>query len=205
MDAQIAINKRYKNLTCDNLSCGNNMGFAKLKAGEMVLDLGCGSGRESIEAAKIVGPLGRVTGVDLTTEMVIKAHERAFNDKVSNVHFITANIEQLPLPKESYNAIISNCVINHSPNKLKVFGEIYRVLKSGGRFIISDAVTKYTLPPEVKNDPQAWADCYGGAIMEAEYLAIVKQSGFQRIEILNKREYLKNGFEFASLTLLGFK
>lgn len=205
LDLADKINNKYRKLTCDSLSCGNNMDFAQLRPGETVLDLGCGSGRDSVVAAGLVGPKGRVIGLDLTPEMVHKARERALTEKVTNVEFVHGNIENLPFQQETIDVIISNCVINHSPDKLKVYQEIFRVLKLGGRFVISDAVSKEPLPGEVKNDPQAWADCYGGAVTEKEYIAIISVSGFNQIDILQKREYLKNGFDFASLTLLGLK
>ena len=199
------INQRYKQTTCDNLSCGNNLVYADINYGETVLDLGCGSGRDAVEVAQIVGPAGKVTGIDLTPEMVTRAWERATEEKINNVSFVEGSIESLPFPDNVFDLVISNCAINHCPDKYIVFQEIYRVLKPRGRFVISDVVSKDPLPDKVKKDPQAWADCYGGAITEKEYISIISQSGFQQTEIINKLEYLKNEFEFASLTIKSFK
>lgn len=205
METTQEIKNRYKNLTCDSLGCGNNLDSAGIKKGEKVLDLGCGSGRDCIAAAKIVGSTGKVTGLDLTPEMVIKARARIAEEKVDNVNFINGTIEALPLHDQSFDVVLSNCVINHSRDKTKVYREIWRVLKPGGRFVVSDAVSKEPLPQGVKNDPEAWAQCYGGAVTAEEYLSLIKAAGFDEVQILHKREYLKNGFDFVSLTLLGLK
>ncbi|MGE5417859.1 MAG: methyltransferase domain-containing protein [Acidobacteriota bacterium] len=186
---------------CSTLSCGSNLDYLNLQPGEWVLDLGCGAGRETLEAAKRVGKQGVVVGLDITSEMLKVAESNARDSQLSNARFITASIEQLPFADSSFNVVISNCVINHALDKSKVYREIHRVLKAGGKFVVSDAVCKQPLPDEIKNDPEQWAACFGGAITEEEYLKSISDAGFYKVFILNRREYMKNGYEFASLTI----
>ncbi len=188
-----------------NLSCGSNIGFLNIKPGENILDLGCGRGEDTIQAAIYTGPEGKVVGMDITQAMIDAAHVNADGIGVSNAWFIKGDIEKLPFEDSVFDAVMSNCVINHAKNKNRVYNEIYRVLKYGGRFVISDAVTKHPLPPEVKNDAEAWAQCFGGAITEDEYLDSIKSAGFCDVNILKRREYLKNGYDFISLTLMATK
>ena len=201
------IKTRYTNesdRTC-NLSCGSNIDFLKIKNGEILLDLGCGRGNETIEAAIQAGPEGKAIGLDLTTAMIEKAKSNAEKNRISNVDFIEGDIEILPFNKNAFDAVMSNCVINHAKSKNKVFREISRVLKKGGRFVISDAVTKESLPLEIKNNLEARAQCFGGAITEEEYLSALKSAGFENIDILKSREYVKNGYDFISLTIMAYK
>lgn len=188
-----------------NLSCGSNLDFLKIIPGENILDLGCGRGTETIQAAMLTGPEGKAVGLDITQAMIDAAHSNAEGIGVSNVWFIKGDIENLPFEDAAFDAVMSNCVINHAKSKKKVYSEIYRVLKQGGRFVISDAVTKTPLPPEVKNDPEAWAQCFGGAVTEKEYLDSIISSGFNNIEVLKRREYDKNGYDFISLTIMATK
>lgn len=188
-----------------NLSCGSNLDFLKIVPGESILDLGCGRGNETIQAAMLTGAGGRAVGLDITQAMIDAAHVNAEGIGVSNAWFIQGNIENLPFDEAVFDAVMSNCVINHARSKKKVYNEIFRVLKQGGRFVVSDAVTKTPLPPEVKNDPDAWAQCFGGAVTEKEYLDDIMASGFSNIEILKRREYIKNGYDFISLTIKAVK
>ncbi|MCR4435803.1 MAG: methyltransferase domain-containing protein [Clostridiales bacterium] len=188
-----------------NLSCGSNLDFLKITPGENVLDLGCGRGNETIQAAMLTGPEGKAVGIDITQAMIDVARLNAQEIGISNVWFIKGDIESLPFDDGTFDAVISNCVINHAKNKNKVYSEIFRVLKNRGRFVISDAVTKNPLPPEVKNDPEAWAQCFGGAVTEKEYLDSITSSGFKNIEILKRREYVKNGYNFISITIMATK
>lgn len=188
-----------------NLSCGNNLSFLKLSRGEKILDLGCGKGFETIEAAKMVGDSGYAVGLDLTPEMLNIAKKNAKDQNIANIKYIEGDIENLPFGDEEFDAVMSNCVINHAKDKSRVYKEIYRVLKDGGRFVVSDAVTKYPLPESIKNDPVQWAACFGGAITEAEYLSSIKSAGFNQIDVLKRREYLKNGYDFISLTIMAYK
>lgn len=188
-----------------NLSCGNNLGFLELRYGDKILDLGCGKGLESIEAAKLVGDFGVAVGLDITSKMLRVAEENAKKHSITNIDFIVGDIENLPFENESFNAVMSNCVINHAQDKSRVYREIYRVLKDEGKFVVSDAVTKFPLPESIKNDPVQWGACFGGAVTEEEYLNSIKKAGFKVIEILKRREYLKNGYAFISLTIRAYK
>lgn len=194
---------RYRELAGDscNLSCGNNLSFLELQPGNHLLDLGCGRGLETIRAAKLVGETGLVVGLDLTPEMIAKAVENADLAGIRNIHFMVGDIERLIFEDQSFDAVMSNCAINHAHNKTTVFHEIHRILKPTGKMVISDAVSKIPLPEHIKNDPEAWAACFGGAVTEWEYLQSIKTAGFVGIEILKRREYLKNGYDFISLTI----
>jgi arsenite methyltransferase len=175
------------------LGCGNPIGIADLKTGEVVLDLGSGAGVDVFLAANKVGPGGRVIGVDMTEEMVEKARGIARDYGYHNVEFRLGEIEQLPLEDNSVDAIISNCVINLSSDKSKVFREAYRALKPGGRLTVSDIVSEGVIPDEIKNDPDAWTGCIAGALQQQEYLERIKKAGFAHIQILSSREfYIEN-------------
>jgi arsenite methyltransferase len=171
------------------LGCGNPAAIADLKAGEVVLDLGSGAGVDVFLAANKVGPNGRVIGVDMTKEMVDKAKGIARDHGYPNVEFRLGEIEKLPVEDDSVDAIISNCVINLSPDKSKVFREAYRALKPGGRLTVSDIVSERALPDEIKTDSNAWACCIGGALEQQEYLEKIKKAGFEDIEIVSSREF----------------
>ena len=187
------------------LGCGNTIDSLNVIKGENILDLGCGRGEETILMAGLAGETGKATGLDLTQSMLDKAKENAKRERVKNITFIQGEIEKLPFESNIFDGVASNCVINHAKDKNIVYCEIQRVLKPGGRFVISDAVSKKPLPVEVKNDPEAWAQCYGGAVTEEEYLNAIYQAGFKKIQILNRREYLKNGYDFISLTIKAVK
>ena len=201
------IQSRYtkESISTCNLSCGSNLDYLKITSGESILDLGCGRGNETIQAALLTGPSGKVTGLDITQAMVDAACTNAKKADITNASFLLGDIENLPFDPAVFDTVMSNCVINHAKSKEKAYREIYRVLKYGGRFIISDAATKDPLPPEVKNDPEAWAQCFGGAITEKEYLDGIIAAGFNHIDILKRREYLKNGYDFISLTIMAVK
>jgi arsenite methyltransferase len=201
------IQDRYESeaTSCSCLGCGSTVEALGIAQNERILDLGCGRGEETLKAALLVGPTGLAAGLDLTEAMVTQARENAKSAGVSNAVFVQGDIEALPFPDESFDGVMSNCVINHAKDKTAVYREISRVLKPGGRFVIADAVTKQPLPLEVKNDPQAWAECYGGAITEEEYLEAIQSARFSRIDIIARREYIKNGYDFASLTIKAVK
>ncbi|MFZ3171800.1 MAG: methyltransferase domain-containing protein [Carboxydocellales bacterium] len=184
-----------------NLSCGNNLDFVSILPGEDILDLGCGNGKEAIQAAMLTGTAGTVVGLDITQAMLDNALHNSKETGISNIRFVKGDIECLPFANAVFDAVISNCVINHASNKLKVYQEIFRVLKKEGRFIVSDAVTKTPLPVAVKEDPENWAQCFGGAVTEEEYLETIRSVGFKKIEILKRRDYIKNGYDFISLTI----
>ena len=175
------------------LGCGNPTAIADLKAGEVVLDLGSGAGVDVLLAANKVGPTGKVIGVDMTEEMIDKAKRIATNHGYHNVEFRLGEMERLPVEDESVDVIISNCVINLSPDKSKVFQEAYRALKPKGRLTVSDIVSEGALPDEIKTDSNAWACCIGGALEQQEYLEKIKKAGFEDIEIVSSREfYIEN-------------
>ena len=175
------------------LGCGSPTAIADLKAGEVVLDLGAGAGVDVFLAANKVGPTGRVIGVDMTEEMVDRATSIARDHGYRNVEFRLGEIEKLPVEDESVNAIITNCVINLSPDKAKVFREAYRVLKSGGRLTVSDIVSEGGLPEEIKCDPNAWAGCIAGALKQQEYLEKIRKAGFKSVKVLSSKEFYLEG------------
>ena len=201
------IKTRYGKESAGNcsLGCGSNLEYLRLHTGERVLDLGCGAGSETIQAAVLVGDEGEAVGLDLTPEMLDMARRNALEKGFGNTSFLSGTIEQLPFEDKNFDAILSNCVINHAPDKKKVYQEIFRVLKTGGRFVVSDAVSKEDLPDYIKNDPDQWAACFGGAITEEKYLECIREAGFADIDIVSRREYLKNGYDFASLTICAVK
>lgn len=188
-----------------NLSCGSNLDFLDIKEGEKLLDLGCGRGTETMQAAMLTGQTGLAAGLDITQAMIDEALRISEGVGIGNTRFYKGDIESLPFENCFFDAIMSNCVINHAKDKEKVYREIFRVLKTNGRFVVSDAVTKHPLPDEIKNDPDAWAQCFGGAITEEEYFVKIKNAGFRSIDILKRREYVKNSFDFVSLTIRAYK
>lgn len=165
------------------LGCGNPHLMASFRKGEVILDLGSGGGIDVFLAASKVGPKGKVYGVDMTPEMVHKARENASKNGIDNVEFLLGEIEHLPLPNNSIDAIISNCVVNLSTNKADVFKESFRVLKEGGRVAISDIVAFKPLPPEMKTDSNLFCNCISGAITVNELKKVLADAGFTNIEI----------------------
>ena len=168
------------------LGCGNPIAFSSLKEGETVLDLGSGAGFDCFLAANEVGNKGRVIGVDMTAEMIERARENARKSKYKNVEFRLGEIENLPVADNSIDIVISNCVINLSPDKRKVFLEVFRVLKPGGRLMISDMVLLKELPGYVKDSIEAYIGCLSGAIMRNEYLGAMQAAGFQEVRIIDE-------------------
>jgi SAM-dependent methyltransferase len=168
------------------LGCGNPVAIASLNEGETVLDLGSGPGLDCFLAADKVGNTGKVIGVDMTTEMIEKARENARKGSYSNVEFRLGEIENLPAADNSVDVIISNCVINLSPDKQKVFNEAFRVLKPGGRIMVSDVVLSKVLPDFIKDSIDAYVGCISGAITKDEYIETVKAAGFQEVEIVDE-------------------
>jgi len=170
------------------LGCGNPIAMASLKPGETVLDLGSGPGLDCFLAANKVGPTGKVIGIDMTPEMIAKARNNA-KKKYTNVEFRLGEIEKLPVEDNSVDVIISNCVINLSPDKPKVFKEAFRVLKPGGRLMVSDVVTTNQLPEDLKNSIGAYVGCLSGAIMKGQYLGTIKKVGFKDVRILDEAKF----------------
>ena len=174
------------------LGCGNPVALANLKEGETVLDLGSGGGIDVFLASKKVGQHGKVIGVDMTEEMLNRAKVSALKNGYSNVEFRLGEIENLPVENGTVDTIISNCVINLSSDKLKVFQEAYRVLKPEGKLMVSDIVTKGELPESVRKSFDAWAGCIAGALEKSEYLDAIKRAGFRTIKIISENDYTIN-------------
>jgi SAM-dependent methyltransferase len=177
------------------LGCGNPKAIAALQPGEVVVDLGAGGGFDCFLAAQEVGPQGRVIGVDMTPEMLSKARHNAAKGKFTNVEFRLGEIEHLPIADATADVIISNCVINLSPNKPQVFREAFRVLKPGGRLAISDVVATMELPEEMRSDEQLVAGCMGNASLINELEAMISEAGFEQVRIAPKdesREFIRD-------------
>jgi arsenite methyltransferase len=168
------------------LGCGNPTALASLQKGEIVLDLGAGAGFDCFLAAHAVGSKGKVIGVDMTPEMIDKARENTQKGGYRNVEFRLGEIENLPVADCTVDVVISNCVINLSPDKKRVFEEMFRALKPGGRFMVSDIVLLQELPTFMKNSVAAYAGCISGAIMKDAYLSLIKKAGFQKVKIVDE-------------------
>ena len=169
--------------------CGNPVALASLKEGDVVLDLGSGAGFDAFLSAQRVGNSGRVIGVDMTPEMIAKSKENVKKGKYSNVEFRLGEIEKLPVEDSSIDVIISNCVINLSPDKEAVFKEGYRVLKSGGRLMVSDLVLAKDLPTAIKKSVEAYVGCLAGAIKKDEYLKLITMAGFKDMKVISESSY----------------
>jgi SAM-dependent methyltransferase len=167
------------------LGCGNPVALASLKKGDVVLDLGSGAGFDCFLAAKKVGPKGKVIGVDMTPDMLERARANGRKGNYRNVEFRLGEIENLPAPDNSVNVVISNCVINLSPDKPGVFKEAFRVLKPGGRLMVSDIVLLKNLPGFIKSSIEAYIGCLSGAMLQAEYLKTIKAAGFRDVKIVD--------------------
>lgn len=172
-----------------SLGCGNPTALAELKAGETVLDLGSGGGIDVLLSARRVGPTGKAYGLDMTDEMLALARESQRKAGVENVEFLKGEIENIPLPANSVDVIISNCVINLSADKDKVLREAFRVLKPGGRFAVSDVVVRGDVPEEIRRSLLLWVGCVAGALQDEDYKQKLAQAGFQSIEISPTRVY----------------
>jgi SAM-dependent methyltransferase len=199
-----AVAARYATLasTCGSLSCGAALDLAAPAPGEAVVDLGCGRGRDVLRAAELVGPGGLAVGVDLSEEMLAEAARRT--GAAANVRLVRSPMAPLALEDGLADVVVSNCAINHAPDKAAVFREIHRVLRPGGRFVVSDVIAERELPESVRSDPAAWAACYGGAIPERDYLAAARGAGLQTLEVLHRSApYDKGGVRVLSLTLRG--
>src|SRR5437899_7774721 len=182
-----------------SLGCGNPTALAQLKPGETVLDLGSGGGIDVLLSARRVGPTGKAYGLDMTDEMLALANENKRKAGVENVEFLKGEIENIPLPDNSVDVIISNCVINLSADKSKVLREAFRVLKPGGRFAVSDVVTRGEMLPQIRQSVLAWVGCIAGALEENDYRAKLAAAGFEQIDIEPTRVYrTEDALEFLS-------
>jgi ubiquinone/menaquinone biosynthesis C-methylase UbiE len=176
-----------ESVTDISLGSGNPVAMAELQPGEVVLDLGSGGGIDCFLASKLVGPEGKVIGLDMTTEMVELSRKNALKVGSTNVEFQLGEMESIPIPEASVDVIISNCVINLSPDKDAVFKEAFRVLRPGGRMVVSDIVTHGELPDVIRDQLSAWAGCIAGALNEMDYLGRIEASGFEEVEILSRK------------------
>jgi arsenite methyltransferase len=172
-----------------SLGCGNPTALAELKPGETVLDLGSGGGIDVLLSARRVGPTGKAYGLDMTDQMLAVAEENKRKSGLENVEFLKGEIEHIPLPDNSVDVIISNCVINLSGDKDRVIREAFRVLKPGGRFAVSDVVVRGNVPAEIKKNMELWVGCVAGALSDYEYVSKLARAGFDGIGIETTREY----------------
>lgn len=172
-----------------SLGCGNPTALAELKPGEVVLDLGSGGGIDVLLSGRRVGPTGKAYGLDMTDEMLALARRNARDAGVTNVEFLRGHIEDIPLPSESVDVIISNCVINLSGDKRKVLAEAFRVLKPGGRFAVSDVVVQGELPADVKRSMELWVGCVAGALSDDEFTSLLRSTGFENPTVEFTRTY----------------
>jgi arsenite methyltransferase len=175
------------------LSCGNPVSFSQIKPGDVVVDLGSGAGRDVFLAAEKTGASGRVIGVDMTQEMIVLARKNAEDFRrrtgLRNTEFREGQIEDLPIDAETVDLVISNCVINLSPDKSQVFREVFRVLKPGGRMVVSDIVLNRELPAEIRQNEKLYSACISGASLREEYLGAIRGAGFKTVEVLSETLY----------------
>jgi arsenite methyltransferase len=204
----IEINKRYSELaesTCC-LSCGGAVNHSDAKPNEICVDLGSGRGSDVMRLAEIVGPGGYVYGIDISEGMIKKSVDTSRRLGVSNVNFIQSTLEKINLKSEIVDLAISNCTINHSSDKQSVWNEVFRILKHGGRFVVSDIYSLNSVPDEYKNDPVAISECWAGSVTRNEYLEHLKNAGFASINIIEESEtYEKGKVMVASWTIKGIK
>jgi SAM-dependent methyltransferase len=172
-----------------SLGCGNPTALAELSPGERVLDLGSGGGIDVLLSARRVGPTGFAYGLDMTDEMLALARKNAAEQGATNIQFLKGHIEEIPLPDNHVDVVISNCVINLSADKGRVIGEAFRVLAPGGRFAVSDVVAQGTIPPDLRQDMEAWVGCVAGALEDSEYRRLLTQAGFGDIDVEVTRVY----------------
>jgi ubiquinone/menaquinone biosynthesis C-methylase UbiE len=203
-----SINLRYSALAQESccLSCGGAINYAKPQAGECCLDLGSGRGTDVIRMAESVGTEGFVYGVDISDGMLETAASHARKLGISNVSFIRSDLEKIEIPSNIADLVISNCTINHAGNKLAVWKEIYRILKPGGRFVVSDIYALEPVPDSYRNDPVAVSECWAGASTREEYMSTLDNAGFQNVSVHEESEPYKKGLiKVASFTIFGKK
>lgn len=202
------IAERYSELADSSccLSCGGAADRAKPMHGDVCVDLGSGRGTDAIRMAQDVGPDGFVWGIDISDKMLDKARTTAERLGATNVRFEKAELEKLPIPSMSVDVVVSNCVLNHASDKSKVWSEIERILRPGGRFVVSDIYSSVPVPDEFRQDPEAVAECWAGADTREVYLKTVADAGFEDIKVLDESApYPKGAIEVSSFTLQGWK
>ena len=202
------INNRYSELAESDccLSCGGAINYAEPKIGEVCVDLGSGRGTDVLRMAESVGKIGFVYGIDISDGMLEKARRNAEKFGVTNVRFVRSELEKLELPDNLADLVLSNCTLNHASDKQAVWNEIFRILKKGGRFVISDIYATNEIADEYRNDPVAVAECWAGSVTRAEYMQHLKKAGFASVEILEESApYAKGNAEVCSFTIAGKK
>jgi arsenite methyltransferase len=200
------VNIRYSNLAEESccLSCGSAIEYSKAQKGEICVDLGSGRGTDVMRLAEEVGEDGFVYGIDLSDGMIRKSQSMANKLNIKNVKFIQTNLENLPLDSKSVDLVISNCTINHASDKQKVWNEIARILKKGGRFIVSDIYSTEAVPEKYKNDPAAVDECWAGSVTRQVYLNQLQIAGFADVSIIEEsKPYPKGEIEVSSFTIQG--
>ncbi len=202
------INTRYSELAESEccLSCGGAINYAEPKTGEICVDLGSGRGTDVLRMAESVGETGFVYGIDISDGMLEKARRNAEKFGVSNVSFIRCELEKIDLADNMADLVISNCTLNHAADKQAVWNEIYRILKKGGRFVISDIYATTAIADKYRNDPAAVAECWAGSVTRFEYMQHLQKAGFTSVEIIEESApYAKGNAEVASFTIAGKK
>jgi len=200
---------RYTLLAEDDnccLSCGGAVSYSNAGKGEVCVDLGSGKGTDVLRLAEEVGDTGKVYGIDVSEGMLRKAQKNADKLGISNVKFVKSELEDLKVDSDTVNLVISNCTINHASDKFRVWSEIERILKNGGRFVVSDIYAINEVPDVYRNDPQAVAECWAGSVTKQEYLDTLTRVGFKSIEIIEEsKPYKKGQVEVVSFTIAGQK
>ncbi len=202
------INTRYSELAESDccLSCGGAINYAEPKTAEVCVDLGSGRGTDVLRMAESVGETGFVYGIDISDGMLEKARRNAEKFDVKNVSFVRSELEKLELPDKVADLVISNCTLNHAADKQAVWNEIFRILKKGGRFVISDIYATAPIADEYRNDPAAVAECWAGSVTRSEYMQHLEKAGFASVEILEESApYAKGNAEVCSFTIAGKK
>jgi len=209
MDGMIeSINARYSALSTKTccLSCGGAVNHADARPGEACVDLGSGRGLDVLRLADEVGPAGHVYGVDVSDGMLATARRNAEKQGVTNASFIQSKLDQVPLEDASVDLVLSNCTINHAPDKQAVWDEVFRILRRGGRFVVSDIYATEPVPSQYADDPEVVAECWAGASTRDEYLRTLAQAGFTEVTILEESEpYEKGAIQVSSITIAGVK
>lgn len=203
-----AVNARYSSLSQSSccLSCGGAIAHGGARPGEVCVDLGSGRGRDAMRLAEAVGAAGHVYGIDASEGMLDKARQDARRLGAANVTFLRADLEHLPLEDASVNLVISNCTINHAPDKQAAWNEVYRILAPGGRLVVSDIYSTVEVPAEYAADAAAVAECWAGSVTRERYLQQLSRAGFRDVEVLEESDpYPKGKIEVASFTIQGSK
>ena len=202
------INSRYSKLAESDccLSCGGAINYAEAKPGEVCVDLGSGRGNDVLRMAESVGETGFAYGIDISDGMLEKARANAQKFGASNVRFIRCELEKLELPDKTADLVISNCTLNHAADKQAVWDEIFRILKKGGRFVVSDIYATSPIAEEYRNDPVAVSECWAGSVTREEYMKQLEKAGFASVEIIEESTpYAKGNAEVCSFTIAGRK